>query len=511
MPQERLSMHKIREVLRLRHLGLSQRAIAQSCAIARSTVGDYVHRAQGCGLAWPLPEDLTDSALRDLLFPDQARSQGLERRPPEWTKVHAELKRKGVTLLLLWQEYRQGEPCGYGYSRFCELYQRWRGSLEPRMRFAHKAGERCFVDYAGVPVSYVNPDTGEIVEAPVFVATLGASDYTYAEAQPDATLPHWIGGHVRAFAFFGGCPEILVPDNLKTGVTNPCWYEPGVNRTYESMANFYSVAVLPTRVRKPRDKAKVEVSVQGIERWVIAPLRDARLVGLGAANQALRERLGAWLDRPMRALGKSRLELFEAIDKPALRPLPNQPFEMENWKRARVAPDYHVAFDSHHYSVPHRLIGQVIEIRSTAAVIEVMHGNLRVASHRRSFVKGGFTTVPDHMPSHHRQHAKWTPERVVRWAAAKGPHVKELVARVMNSRAHPEQGFRSAMGIISLERHGSDRLDSACRFALENNLISYRGVNNVLKNSLDLSDRPASFAERPTPHHKNIRGGQYFE
>jgi transposase len=505
-------MHKIREVLRLRHLGKSQRVIAQSCAIARSTVGDYLARAERCGLSWPVPAELSDSAVRDLLFPDQAREQGVVRPPPDWRAVHSGLKRKGVTLLLLWQEYRQDEPNGYGYSRFCELYRQWSWSLEPRMRFQHKAGERSFVDYAGVNMPYIDPETGEVVEAPVFVSSLGASDYTYVEAQRDASLLNWIGGHVHAFEFYGGCPEIVVPDNLKTGVTRPCWYEPGVNRTYERMAIHYSVAVLPTRVRKPRDKAKVEVNVQGVERWVIAPVRNERPVGLAAANQVLRRQLEQWLDRPMRIIGKSRRELFEEIDRPALRPLPDQPFEMENWKRARVAPDYHVLFDDHHYSVPYRLIREVVEIRATANAIEVFHGNLRVASHRRSFVKGGFTTVPDHMPSHHRHHAEWTPERVAHWAATKGAHVQQLVGRVMASRPHPEQGFRAAMGIIGLEkRYRAERLDAACRYALERSLISYRGVANVLKNGLDRADQPADFADRPTTHHDNVRGSRYYE
>jgi transposase len=323
MPQERLSVRKIQEVLRLKWEGrLSNRAIARSCSISPTTASEYVRRAQATGLSWPLPETLDEDQLHRRLFPKPAPPSERVIPEPDWEHSHTELRRKGVTRRLLWLEYREAHPDGYGYSRFCEVYRLWAKKLEPPMRLSHRAGEKMFVDYAGQTVRFIDPETGEIREAHIFVATLGASNYasgraagyTYTEAQWTQELSNWIGGHVRAFAFFGGIPEIVVPDNTKTGVKHPSRYEPDLNPTYQDMAEHYGVVVIPARVRKPKDKAKVEVGVQVVERWILARLRNRTFFSLAELNQAIWELLEELNHRTMRHLGKSRRELFDGVD-----------------------------------------------------------------------------------------------------------------------------------------------------------------------------------------------------
>lgn len=371
MAQKRLSMRKIQEILRLKHeSGLSNRAIARACSISKETVKEYLAKASEAGLSWPLGEEISEEALETLLYPPviQVAGQG---RMPDWAEVHQELKRKGVTRRLLWLEYKENGSDSLGYSQFCELYKRWAGTLDPVMRLTHKAGEKLFIDYAGLTIPYIRQATGEKLQADVFVATLGASSYTYAEAQASQAMGSWIGGHVRAFEFFGGVPEILVPDNTKTGVTSPCRYEPDINPTYQDMAEHYGAAVIPTRVRHPRDKAKVESGVQVVEYWVIAPLRKRQFFSIEEINQAVWERLEELNLREMRHLGKSRKELFEELDKPALKPLPERVYELAEWKRAKVSIDYHVEYAGHYYSVPYLLIHKTVDLRATENVIEV--------------------------------------------------------------------------------------------------------------------------------------------
>ena len=328
MPQERLSMRKIREVLRLRwEQGLSHRQIATSCRIGQTTSREYLARAKAAGLSWPLPEGLTDAELERRLYPPPEAVPSDERPLPDWDYVHRELRKKGVTLLLLWQEHQEKHPKAFRYSRFCELYQEWRRAAEPRMHQVHKAGEKLFVDYAGQTMPVVDRKTGEIQHAQVFVATLGASSYTYAEATWTQTIPDWIGSHVRAFAHMGGVPELVVPDNIKTGITAACYYEPDLNPTYQEMARHYGTAILPTRVRAPRDKGKVENGVQQVERWVLAPLRHRTFFSLAELNSAIQEQVRALNDRPGQALPAPRRELFETLEKPALGPLPAQPYD----------------------------------------------------------------------------------------------------------------------------------------------------------------------------------------
>jgi len=411
-------------------------------------------------LSWPLPESLDEDSLFRLLFPTHLRSSSREIPIPDWAEIHTELRKKSVTLCLLWVEYREAHPDGYGYSQFCALYGKWAKRLKPSMRLSHKAGEKLFVDYAGQTVPIVDPHTGEIRHAQIFVATLGASNYSYAEAQWSQELPNWIGGHVRAFAFLDGVPEVVVPDNLKAGVKHPCRYEPDLNPTYQDLADHYGIAVLPTRVRKPKDKAKVEVAVLVVERWILARLRKRKFFSLAELNQAIRQLLEELNNRPMRHLGQSRRELFQSLDQPALKPLPATPYEFAVWKKARVNIDYHVEFDKHYYSVPFSLIHQQVYIRATQHTIQISFKNRCVASHLRSHTRGSHTTVSDHMPPAHQKYADWTPERILRWAETMGPHTTQLIDALFASRKYPQQAFRSCLGILRLgQRYGPDRLE----------------------------------------------------
>ena len=511
MAQERLTMRKIREVLRLKwECGVTNRAIARSCSISHSTVGEYLQRAEAAGLSWPLPADMDEDTLFRLLFPTPAH-QGAKAIPsPDWSVIHAELRKKSVTLRLLWVEYREAHSDGYGYSHFCELYRRWAQRLKPSMRLSHKAGEKLFVDYAGQTVPMVDPTSGEIHPAQLFVAVLGASNYTYAEAHWNQDLPNWTGTHVRAFAFIGGVPEIVVPDNLKAGVKHPCRYEPDLNPTYHDLAQHYGTAIIPARPYKAKDKAKVEVGVQVVERWILARLRNRTFFTLPDLNQAIRELLDELNQRPMKHLGRSRRELFETLDQPALKPLPEQPYEFAIWKRARVNIDYHVEFERHYYSVPHTLVHKEVYLRAAQNTVEVFFNNRRVASHRRTDTPGQHTTLSEHMPPAHQHYQEWSPERFTRWAQTIGPHTTQLVQALLASRQHPQQAYRSCLGLLSLAtRYGAERLEAACRRALPAGIHSYKGVKNILDAKLD-----QVAPEEPTPvaptAHENIRGHTYY-
>lgn len=514
MPAERVPMRCVREILRLKHeRGASDRAIARSTGMARSTVSDYLARAAAAGLSWPLPAALTDAVLEALLFVKAGAPTGMRRKnEPDWSTLHRELRRPGVTLMLLWQEYRQREPRGYGYSRFCELYGQWESRLSPIMRQVHPAGERLFVDYAGQTVEVIDGATGEVREAQIFVAVLGASNYTYAEATWTQTLPDWIGAHVRALAFIGGVPRQIVPDNPKVGVLKANWYEPGLNPTYQDLATHYGTAVLPARPRKPRDKAKVEAGVLVVERWILARLRHQRFFSLAELNAAIAPLLTDLNDRPMRRLGVSRRRLFEELDRPALAALPREPYVYAEWRLRRVGLDYHVDIDGHYYSVPHRLLKEQIEARITQRTIELFHNGERVACHVRGGARGRHTTLPEHMPSAHRRHAGWTIDRIRRDAAAIGPDTATLTTLILESRPHPEQGFRACLGILRLARHyGTRRLEAACRRGLEIGARSYGSIASILQNGLDRRPLPraAETGELPLDH-PNIRGARYY-
>jgi len=505
-------MRQVREVLRLKFVcGHSGHQIAAMVGISRYTVAEYLRRAGVVGLTWPVPAELDDAALERKLFSPPFAAGEPARPQPDWPRVHAELRRPNVTLLLVWEEYRRGQPEGYGYSRFCELYAAWRGRLSPTMRQTHPAGERMFVDYAGQTVELIDSATGEVRRAPVFVAALGASNFTYAEARWTQALPDWIGCHVGAFASFGGVPRQIVCDNLKAGVTASCRYEPGISRTYQDMASHYGTAVLPARVRRPRDKAKVEVAVQVVQRWILARLRHQKFFSLAELNAAIFALMVDLNDRPMRHLGTSRRALFETLERPALLALPALPYVYAEWRRCRAGLDYHVEVQGHYYSVPYRLMREIIEARITDQTVELFHRGNRVASHLRSPRAHRHTTTAEHMPSAHRRYAEWTPTRLLREAAAIGPATIALVERIMAAKPHPEQGFRTCLGILRLVRgYGPERLEAACQRGLDIGAGSYRSVQSILRNGLDRAFRPEPIPDEPPGSHGNIRGRGYY-
>ena len=505
-------MRKIRDVLRLQAAGLSHRQIARSLGLGRTTVAAYLARAREATLAWPLPKDLGEADLERLLFPEAHPFPEGGRPLPDWGQVHRELHRPGVTLSLLWQEYRQGHPeGGYQYSRFCDLYRRFAGKLTPSMRQVHRAGEKTFIDFSGKRPGIVDPRTGEITEVELFVAALGASGYIYAEATPGQDLDSWITAHQNMLAYFGGCSAIWVPDNLKSGITTPCRYEPGVNRTYEELAAHYGAVVIPARVRRPKDKAKVELSVLLAQRWILAVLRNRTFFSLEELNEAIRDQLDRLNDRPFQKLGVSRRQLFEELDRPALRPLPATRYEKAVWSYPRVNIDYHVEVDGNLYSVPYQLLKEQTEARTTATTVEILFQSKRVASHRRLHGRGRYSTHPDHMPASHRAHLEWTPSRLVRWAEKTGPHAAELVTHILETRPHPEQGYRSCLGLMRLgKKYGEARLEAASRRALHLRSTSYRTVKNILAAGTDRLPVEEDPPARATPAHENIRGAAYY-
>jgi transposase len=505
-------MRQVREVLRLKHAaGLSERHIAGALRISRSTVAEYLRRAAVVGITWPVPADLDDAALEGRLFSPPFAIPENPRPQPDWSRLHAELRRPGVTLFLLWEEYRAGQPAGYGYSRFCDLYRDWRAGISPTMRQTHVAGERLFVDFAGQTVPITDSITGSARPAQIFVAALGASNYTYIEARWTQGLADWIGCHVNALTFFGGVTRQLVCDNLKAGVTAACRYEPGINRTYQEMAAHYRTAIVPTRVRKPRDKAKVEVAVQVVERWVLARLRHRRFFSLGELNAAIRELNDELNARSMRRIGCSRRALFEAIEQNALLSLPTEPFEYAEWKRCRPGLDYHIDVHGHWYSVPYRLIREVVEARITDRTVEIFHRGVRVAVHVRSPMPHRHSTIPEHMPSAHRRYADWTPARLRREATQIGPAAAGLIDLILETKPHPEQGFRACLGILRLVRsYGVERVEAACQRGIDIGARTYGSVISILRNNLDRAYRPQPVPDLPPVQHGNVRGGGYY-
>jgi transposase len=506
-------MRKIREVLRLKwKCRLSHRQVERSVRLGHGTVCNYLRRARTAGLSWEEVDVLTDADLEERLFASPETRRRSESRPlPDWAQVHRELKRKSVTLSLLWQEYRESDPAGYGYSRFCELYRAWEGRLEVCLRQDYKAGEMLFVDYAGQTVEIVDPMSGEVSEAAIFVAVLGASSYTYAEATSSQDLTDWTGSHVRAFEALGGVSELVVPDNLKSAVTRPCRYEPDVNRTYEELADHYGVAVVPARVKRPRDKAKAESGVLQVSRWILARLRNEQFFSLRELNGCIGRLLAELNDRPLKVLGISRRELFEQVDRPALRPLPERAYEFAEWKKVRVAPDYHVEFEGHYYSVAYQLIKKQLDLRATAKMVEVLDRGKRVAAHRRNRERGKHTTLAEHMPKAHQAYLEWTPTRLIRWAEKTGHSTAGLVEQIMLSRTHPQQGFRSCLGLMRLgQTYGTERLDAACRRALAIGGLSYQSVRSILDSGLDKEPLPEPVEASAPIEHDNVRGPGYY-
>lgn len=510
MGAERLPMRRISEILRLKYEGgLSHRAIARACGVGVGTVSEYVQRSERAGLGWPLSAELDEAALEARLFSSPA--PGRERATPDLPSIHQELKRAGVTLHLLWEEYRGVHTAGgYGYSQFCEIYRRWAGKLRPSMRQEHRAGEKVFVDFSGKRPHVVDRKTGEEIPVELFVGVLGASCYTYAEATETQKLHDWIGAHTRMLEYFGGSSAIWVPDQLKSGVTGSCRYEPGVNRSYQELASHYSAVVVPARPRKPQDKAKVEAMVLVVQRWIVARLRNRTFFDLVELNAAIRELLDDLNSRPMQKIGVSRRELWERLDRPALKPLPAGRYELAQWKVCRVNIDYHVDVDRHPYSVPYQLIHEEVEARYSASVVEIYYKGRRVASHPRRYNHQP-STLSEHMPSSHRAHAEWTPSRLIHWAEKTGPATGRVVAGILENRPHPEQGYRACLGLMRLgRRYGAERLEAASTRAEHLRSYSYRTVKNILAAAQDRLPFEGEPSHEPTPTHDNIRGAEYY-
>ena len=511
MSAERLSMRKIKEVLRLDHLGLSGRKIARSLEISPATVQDYLRRARIAALKWPLPDDQSDEALELLLF-GPVKESPTSRAPVDFAAIHAELRRKHVTLALLWEEYRVQHPEGYQYSRFCDLYRQWSGKLKCWMRQEHKGGEKLFVDFSGDGIPWFDLKSGEKKEAALFVAVLGASNCTFALATDNQQLPAWIEGHVKALEFIQGVPAIIVPDQPRTSTSKPCRYDPDLNPVYQDFGTHYSTCIIPARPRRPRDKAKVEVGVLIAQRWIIAALRNRTFYSISAINVAIRELLEKLNDRKQRKLGRSRKELFEEFDKPNLKALPEHRFEFAEWKVGiRVNLDYHIEFERNYYSVPFQLWHHQVELRATGSTVEIFHKSKRVASHLRlPKDKHQYSTQIEHMPKSHQAHAEWTPIRMLNWAGEVGSATRELSEKIIQGRQHPQQGFRACRGIVRLaKKYTKERLELACQRALRVSSYSYRAVESILKRNLESQPLPETPKEA-LPHHDNIRGCSYY-
>lgn len=511
MPAKReLTMRQLRHMLRLAHEGVSAREMGRRLGVARSTIQDNLKRAAAAGLSWPLPEDLTDDALEQRLFTHAGVKTGARRRvEPDWAELARELKRPGVNMMILWEEYRRAHPEGYGYSRFCDLFRGFERRLTPVMRQHHVAGDKVFVDYSGKRIGIVDPVTGEIREAEIFVAVLGASNLTYAEATWTQKLPDWTGAHVRMFRFFNGAPRLLVPDNLKSGVHKASFYDPEINRTYGALASHYGVGVLPARPRKPRDKAKVEGGVRFAQSYILGRLRHLTFFSLAECNAAIAQAVEVMNSRPMRKLGVSRRELFEKIERDALCPLPETDWEFAEWKRARVSIDYHIEIEGFFYSVPHALIRAEVDVRATARIIEIFYRGQRVSLHERRAMGRRHGTDPEHMPSSHRRYAAWTPDRFRRWAAQIGQNTEGLIVAVLASRRHPEQAFRTCLGVLKLYRG----VDAALAEAVSARALEIGALNCKSVAAL-LTRKPAAAAKDNAPatlfEHANLRGPGYY-
>ena len=504
MAQQRLPVRKIREVLRLRAEGISDRQIAVAIGCARSTVQDCVRRCREAGLAWPLPAELTEETLYVRLY---HRQVPLSKTPaPDFARLHTELKRRGVTRMLLWQEYKAAQPDGWQYSEFCEQYRCWLGRQDVVLRQTHRPGEKLFVDYAGQTIPVTDRLTGLVRPAQIFVAVLGASNYTYAEATWTQALPDWLASHSRALAFFGGVPAAIVPDNLKSGVTTPCRYEPALNPSYQDFAEHYGVAILPARVRKPRDKAKVEGGVLIVERSILARLRDLTFFSLAELNQVIAALLAELNAKPFQQREGSRLSLFEAEESAALRPLPAHPYEFAEWRKAKAHLDYHVQVDGAFYSVPHALVGKTVDVRLTAHGIEILHRQVRVATHRRSTQRGQFTTEAAHRPERHGAVVELSHEKLMQRALVIGPATVEVLTQLAQRRRHPEEALRASLGILSLAKDFSPaQLEAAAERAVALGAFSYRALRALIAT-------PNASTPSPMPPlmHANVRGGDYF-
>lgn len=512
MPARReLTMRQLRQMLRLHHDGVSAREIARTLGVARSTIQDNIARAHAAGIGWPLPIEWSDEVLDERLFARSGVKPGRRRySEPDWATLSRELKRPGVNLMVLWEEYRESHPTGYAYSRFCDLFREFERRLSPVMRQHHVAGDKVFVDYSGKKIAIVDPRTGEIRDAEIFIAVAGASNYTFAEATWTQALPDWIGAHVHMFRFFQGVSRLLIPDNLKSGVHKASFYDPEINRSYAMMAAHYGVGILPARPYRPRDKAKVEAGVRFAQTYILGRLRHQTFFSLADANSAIALVLERMNGHVMRRIGLSRSDLFASVERPLLRPLPATDYEFAEWRLTRVGIDYHVEAYDFYYSVPHALIRAQVDLRITSRIIEVFHRGQRVAVHERRYGGRRHGTDPAHMPSAHRRYAEWSPSRFQRWARSIGPNTEALVIAVLTNRPHPEQGFRTCLGVLRLFRGiAPARAEAVADRALAIGALTYKSVASILENNLDRASSPDA-ESNSVIEHQNLRGPGYF-
>ena len=510
MPTNRVTMRQIRETLRLHQAGLSYSEVGRALKISKSVVGKYVTLARVAGVDCELAQTLDDEELEARVY-RPALPRGSHQLAPDFGVVHQELKRPGVTLMLLWEEYATGNPLAYKYTSFCVKYRVFAATQARSMRQVHIAGEKLFVDYAGSTVPIVDAATGEITQAQIFVATLGASNYTYACATPRQTTADWIAAQVQTLEFIGGAPKLIVPDQTRSLIKTPDRYDPEPNRTYEEFARHYGCAVLAARPAHPRDKPKVEGSVLLVQRWILARLRNRRFFSLAELNRAIAELLADLNNRPFKKLPGCRRSAFESLDRPALRPLPARRFVISRWKTAKVHIDYHVEFEGHYYSVPHRLVGAKIDVRVTGLLLECFASNQRVAGHAVSAVRGGFTTTPEHMPASHRAHLDWTPAKLIAWGQRIGVSTAAVVSWQLEHRPHPEQGYRACLGLLALvRRYSAERLEAACTRAMAIRAPHLRSVTNILKCGLDRQPSLFPATSMPAIEHENVRGPDYY-
>ncbi|MHB1463485.1 MAG: IS21 family transposase [Armatimonadota bacterium] len=511
MPRGGLSMRSVREILRLRlELGLSMREVANSCSVHHKTVSEYERRISEVGLTWADIKDMDDDVLKELVRVSLDKTEP-ERPLPPLEYITKELKRPHVTRRTLWFEYKAQYPDGYEYSQFCYHISKLLVDPELTMHIEYKAGERLFTDYAGDTMPITDIKTGEIKPAYVFVSCLGSSSLIYTEGTENMQEANWISSHIRALEFYGGSPEVIVPDNTKTAVKTPDRYEPDINPIFHDMASHYGCAVIPARVRKPKDKARVEKSVQVVETMILGPLRNRVFFSIHELNAALWEGLERVNAQKMQRLGVSRRELYEEIEKSALIPLPETRYAFREWANAKVGYNYHIWFGKHYYSVPYRHAGKEIDVKASSTLVEILYDNKRIASHPRSYQIGGYTTVSEHMPPAHRAYGdKWPPERLISWAATVGPNTRDLVRIILEKAIHPQQRYNSCSGIIKLESSfGKERLEMAARRAVLCNATNYKSVKSILDKGLDkepIREMPLYVPD----DHENIRGGGYY-
>lgn len=505
-------MHVLREIFRQKlTLGRSHRQVVAALGVSIGKISGALARAAALELDADAIARMSDAELEAALYPKTVAA--CARPVPDCAQLHVELRRPKVTLALLHVEFIERHPDGIGYSAFCDRYREWAKRASPVMRQTHVAGDKLFVDYAGMKPRLVDPLTGEVAEVELFVAVLGASNYTYAEATRTQQVPDFVASLTRALTFLGGVPNAIVPDQLKSAVVGSCRYEPAIQRTTAELGRYYGTTILPARPRSPRDKAKVEAGVLVAERWLLARIRNETFASLGALNARLAELTLDLNGRTMKTYKASRRDLFERLDRPALAPLPETPFDVAVWKEVGLNIDYHFELDHHLYSAPYTLVQERLWTRATLRTVEVFFGDERVAAHARSFVRGGRTTNPEHMPSTHRAHAEWTPSRILGWAEKEvGPNAHALCDVILRDRRHPEWGFRSCLGLLRLaKKYGNDRVERASARALFAGARSYRHVKTILQHNLDRAPLPEP--ERPAEAgamHENVRGRDYY-